>query len=347
MLASQRALLGHILDYAGLFPPARLSLDQALWNYARYCGEPEAWMLARFICPVNRLGELVAYDGQFFSAQAPLRVSVLGRGGETGAAFLENLRGDLEVVRRFREECRAGVSVECFETRLPASVVEAERGSGIERFLGGVEETFAVSGLGRLPRFCELPLAGDCRRIANAVAGALAALNGEPAPRGRPGDETLPLGVAAEAHGRPAERGLAGIKLRCGGLEPAAFPTAAQVATVIEAAVGAGVALKFAAGLHHLTRRLDPGLGVCVHGCLNVFAAGILAYALGLEHDDLVAVIEEEDVRQFQFGEDIFAWNEAEATVSEIEYARQHRVISFGSCNFEEPRDELRELGLI
>ena len=42
-----------------------------------------------------------------------------------------------------------------------------------------------------------------------------------------------------------------------------------------------------------------------------------------------------------------FGWDDAEATVSEIEYARRHCVISFGSCSFDEPLGELRELGLI
>ena len=41
------ALVSSIIDYAGLFPPARLPLDTAIGNYARYRTEPEAWMLAR------------------------------------------------------------------------------------------------------------------------------------------------------------------------------------------------------------------------------------------------------------------------------------------------------------
>ena len=36
MSPSLRALLTGIVDYAGLFPPAQLSLDEAIRNYARY-----------------------------------------------------------------------------------------------------------------------------------------------------------------------------------------------------------------------------------------------------------------------------------------------------------------------
>ena len=40
MRGSLRALLTGIIDYAGLFPPARLPLDQAVRNYGRYRNEP-------------------------------------------------------------------------------------------------------------------------------------------------------------------------------------------------------------------------------------------------------------------------------------------------------------------
>ena len=59
MSPSLRALLHGIIDYAGLFPPANLPLDQAVRNYARYCTEPDSWMLGRFVCPVTELAELI------------------------------------------------------------------------------------------------------------------------------------------------------------------------------------------------------------------------------------------------------------------------------------------------
>ena len=45
MNASLRALLTGVVDYAGLFPPARLPLDEAIRNYARYRQGSDAWML--------------------------------------------------------------------------------------------------------------------------------------------------------------------------------------------------------------------------------------------------------------------------------------------------------------
>ncbi|HEV8146227.1 MAG TPA: hypothetical protein VGP79_07600 [Bryobacteraceae bacterium] len=50
-----RELLAGLIDYAGVFPPAALPLDQALTNYARYQTSPEAWMLGRFVLPVAQV----------------------------------------------------------------------------------------------------------------------------------------------------------------------------------------------------------------------------------------------------------------------------------------------------
>jgi hypothetical protein len=55
---SARALLASLVDYAGLFPPAGLSMEAAVAEYAARRRGPEAWMLGRFVLPASRLGEL-------------------------------------------------------------------------------------------------------------------------------------------------------------------------------------------------------------------------------------------------------------------------------------------------
>ena len=120
-----------------------------------------------------------------------------------------------------------------------------------------------------------------------------------------------------------------------------------QVAFTIERCRDAHVPLKFTAGLHHPLRRYDPAVRTHMHGFINVFGAGVLAYVPGLEHHDILAILEEEDPRGFSFTDEFFGWNDAEATVSEIAGARRRRVISFGSCSFDEPVEELTRLGLL
>jgi hypothetical protein len=57
--ASLAAVLEGAIDYAGLFPPAALSMDEAVANYASYRAGPERWALGRFIAPGSRLLELI------------------------------------------------------------------------------------------------------------------------------------------------------------------------------------------------------------------------------------------------------------------------------------------------
>lgn len=52
-----RVLIAGSVDYAGLFPPAALGMNEAVANYAGYRAGPDAWALGRFIVPMTRLGE--------------------------------------------------------------------------------------------------------------------------------------------------------------------------------------------------------------------------------------------------------------------------------------------------
>lgn len=56
--AAARALLAGLVDYAGLFPPAALAMEDAAAEYARARRSPEAWMLGRFVLPAARLFDL-------------------------------------------------------------------------------------------------------------------------------------------------------------------------------------------------------------------------------------------------------------------------------------------------
>ena len=49
------ALLAHAIDYAGLYPPASLSLEQTCANYSAYLASPECWILNRLVLPLPRL----------------------------------------------------------------------------------------------------------------------------------------------------------------------------------------------------------------------------------------------------------------------------------------------------
>jgi hypothetical protein len=134
------------------------------------------------------------------------------------------------------------------------------------------------------------------------------------------------------------------VKLRTGGLEASAVPTAGQVAFAVAECGAAGVPLKFTAGLHHPLRHFDPGLQTTLHGFVNVFVAGVLA-AAPLPEETLGRLLDDMEADHFAWVADGLSWEGHRATLAQVEQARQQCVVSFGSCSFDEPRHDLRELG--
>jgi hypothetical protein len=325
VVPSLRTLLDGILDYAGLFPPARLSLDQAIRNYASYRRGPESWMLGRFVCPASRLAELAPYRDELFSSGPPFAFAVLLRPTESADHFLVGLRTDLEAVAAFTKYQGDRVVVDMAEFRLPMSTPSAD---GVSELLEATGRIVAAQGPPVVQLYAELPPGSDWRSPTAAVVAALAYHNACTTP--------------ARLRGS-----LAGFKLRCGGLEPAACPSPEQVAGTITACRDAGVLLKFTAGLHHPLRHFDPGVRTVAHGFLNVFTAGVLAHARGLGTADVRRIIEDEDAGHFAFDAQWLRWQDHRATTAEVAAARKSAVTSFGSCSFDEPRDGLRALGLL
>lgn len=52
-----RPLLGSIVDYAGLFPPAALTMREAMEQYAGYLRSTDRWLLGSFVLPLSRIEE--------------------------------------------------------------------------------------------------------------------------------------------------------------------------------------------------------------------------------------------------------------------------------------------------
>lgn len=75
-LTSLQVLLGGVVDYAGLFPPAALSMHDALRTYSGALSGPDAWLLGRFVVPASRLPELQQHVGVFDGSRLALSVIV-------------------------------------------------------------------------------------------------------------------------------------------------------------------------------------------------------------------------------------------------------------------------------
>ena len=57
MTRTLRTLMSDLIDYAGLFPPAKLDMGGAVEAFNRARMGENDWMLGRFVCPLSRLAE--------------------------------------------------------------------------------------------------------------------------------------------------------------------------------------------------------------------------------------------------------------------------------------------------
>lgn len=155
MLPPIRALLDAIIDYAGLFPPARLPLDQALATYLRHRKGEEAWLVRRFVCPAADLGGLA----ERIEAHRPpfaIPVAVLGSGGLSLDEFQAGLEADARDMTAFEDRAGPTAILEAYEVRAPRA--------GLDTALRDLLAFQAISV------FVEVPLDESVRETLPALA---------------------------------------------------------------------------------------------------------------------------------------------------------------------------------
>jgi hypothetical protein len=137
-------------------------------------------------------------------------------------------------------------------------------------------------------------------------------------------------------------------KARTGGVTPQAFPSTASLARFIHACVRAKVPFKATAGLHHalraeyrLTYAGDSDTGV-MFGFLNLFLAAALARK-GMAEPETCEILEESSPAAFRIDDGAISWRDRQFDRDTLGRARES-IISFGSCSFTEPIDELQSL---
>lgn len=293
-----RTLLAGAIDYAGLFPPARLSMTDAVERYASYLQGENAWALGRFVLPAGRLDEFVS----------ALRSLATGEAGwHLSATVGADAAADCSAVRAFNAEHASNACVDSIEMKVQGAI------SSARHEIAAVVRAFP----GSMRVFAEIPL----------------------------GMETSKFIEAARAEHASA-------KVRTGGVTVEAFPTATELATFLEGCSEERVSFKATAGLHHpcrgtfpLTYEVGAPMGA-MFGFLNLLFAAALALT-GVERAVLVSALESEQGSEFRFLDHEIAWRDVRVTAAQVLETRRTFMLSFGSCSFEEPMQDLRSLSLL
>ncbi|MDH4069335.1 MAG: hypothetical protein OEV30_02810 [Ignavibacteria bacterium] len=293
------ALLENAVDYAGLFPPARLTMSAAVQNYAAYKAGDSSWMLGRFIVPVGRLDEFEKETAGILPDERGIPWHLSGLVGS-------DLRQDLDIVREFNtrhgpDSQRGRAIIDTLELKATAP----------DEILAQQEFQAAMT------RFYEIPIEEDPCHLIAAIAQ---------------------IG--------------AGAKIRTGGISEDSFPSSRNVIRFLASCVRQGVPYKATAGLHHplkglyrLTYDAHSPSGM-MFGFLNIFLTGAFL-ASGMSEEDVEPVLVERSADAFRFDEDGITWRGYRLGPEELRRTRQMNTVSFGSCSFVEPVEELRELGFM
>ena len=308
------------VDYAGLFPPAELPLDEAINNYAIFRLDPDSWMLSRFVIPSSKLSELEFFKN-LFQSNPPFPFTVLGKKTNSTNEFKKNL--DLVISQITAFESSVGnnlVSIESLELRVPI----------LQDILFVLNMITDAINKYETEKVLEIYLEFELSQKHND-------------------DLRLILRHIKEYNfdNKNKKIKFIGYKVRTGGVDAKEFPSIDKLASIIFECNNFGVQLKATAGLHHPIRHYNNGVQTHMYGFINVIGACILASLHKLDFNTIYDILQDENPEDFRFSDQKFIWQKYEATKEQIEFSRIKSFISFGSCSFDEPLTDLLTLGLL
>lgn len=297
-----RALMGGLVDYAGLFPPAGLDLVSAVAAYDAYRRGRLAWALGRFVIGAARLDELSAVAAAVLPAgpgAVPWRVSAL-----LGDDLAEGLRSIAAFNARHANAERGRAVVDAVEVKVATADDVARVASVVPPTLRAAYEVPLDTDLD--PVVAAAGRAGGVikARLGGVVASAIP-------PVGRVADWLW----SAARHGTPV-KATAGLH----------HPVRGEYALTYEPGAPRAVMHGF--------------LNVFLGACLAERAAADTGRRE--VPDAVRDVLAESDARAFRFEEDAVRWREVRLTADEVAATRARFALSFGSCSFEEPIEGLR-----
>jgi len=333
MKESLRAFMHGLIDYAGLFPPANLPLNEAIDDYIKHLKGENSWMLGKFIIPISKLDDLDVFV-TLFDDIGGLKLAVLGSGGNSDDEYLNNLGKDITKINGYRKKHDGKVKIEVYECKLASN-------SPTEETMKNATDLLNENNLSHYHEFPKLPDVGinysteqdesSWDKIVLPTVKMISSFDG------------------------------AGIKLRCGGIVKEAFPSVEQVAAMIQTCALSGISMKCTAGLHHPIRHFADEYDSYMHGFINAFGAGVFTSKFPNPENSkekyrmfilLSHMTDEQDGKNFKFTDEKMIWKVGDDRDTVFEFdnenikdCRKKRMISYGSCSFQEPIDDLKQLG--
>lgn len=160
MVASLEAMLDGIIDYAGLFPPAKLDMLPALLEYLGHLDGEEQLLLNRFVCPASRLAEL-AFALKQANTDFEFGITAIGAGGSDITSFGTSCQSDANAIKTFEDEFEAQCWIEAYEVKIPNAPLN--------------QVLRALKPIDQAEWFLEVPLDGNLSDLLSEIAVSEAA----------------------------------------------------------------------------------------------------------------------------------------------------------------------------
>lgn len=304
-----------LFDYAGMFPPAKLSLEETLKKAAALAKDLKnpAMVKADMVLTFADLVQIddKSLEGAGFSEERTMHICILG---EPFGSDKDAYAGAIKAVSVFNKE---GVDkkirrkVVSFEVKLPEGEKVPAAAVALDRLRRGL-------ALGDVQIFVEPEWkAEDWKNRTGELFTMLDALNSD------------------------AGRAKVGLKVRGSG--PMAVDAGA-LTHIIPLVVKRALPFKVTAGLHHPmyeSGRSDGALGFVSLVVALRLAGGLIPSEFG--PDKIKECLECTEVGSFDF-DDKIAWKKSAIGTQEIYNQKQRVPFSIGACSLEEPDGELVRL---
>lgn len=151
-------MLSKAIDFAGIFPPAKLAMADSVDAYLRFTHGEEAWLVSRFVCSAGRLTELKAeldqHSPEEVSQRDALPIAVVGTAPPDHKHWHHSIEHDAGEMERFQRSAERRAELEAFEIRVPDH-------EHLEEYLR------TLTGFENVDVYVEIPWAGP---IADSIA---------------------------------------------------------------------------------------------------------------------------------------------------------------------------------
>ena len=302
-------LLQGLVDYAGLFPPARLRMNRVVHNFQDYRLSPQNWMLGRLIVPVTRLTEFEEVAGGLLprsNSAAGWQISCLLPARDANSKL--DLRGAMREIQAFN--LRHATSELGF-ARIDTVELRHSPHESPQQLL----ESLAP----QLSAYIELAIDEQLEQNIEAIARC----NKERLhAKIRTGGITEDLIPSAESVIRFASCCIAN-----------------QLAFKATAGLHHPIRARYA-----LTYERNPEFAM-MHGFLNLLLAtgGLLTGQL--DETEATTLLRELDPATVSCSSTCWRWDKLVITADDARSVRQRGLRSFGSCSFIEPVEDLQAMG--